>query len=1043
MRTTHYQEAYEKLNKEQKMAVDAIDGPVMVIAGPGTGKTQILATRIAKILSDTDAQAQNILALTYTNAAAIAMRQRLRKFIGKEAYQISIYTFHSLGAKILQENEYLFRERNLQPISELEKIQMGNKLIDELPANNILRRLTGDLYYDRELIFRVINFMKTEKWDADKLQSTIEEKIKLLYEDKDNEFHYKKNTRKNVVGDLKPSQWNPFIQNMEKLKAAVHLFQPFQEKLKSQKLFDFSDMLLNSIALLQKHPDILANYQEQYQYLLVDEFQDTSGAQSELLYLIAAYWQENPNLFVVGDDDQSIYKFQGANLENIQKFGLRYKSNLTQIFLKENYRSTQNILDVSSLLINNNKERLNKLLGLEKKLRSNKDGKENHVFITAYHNPYDEALQTVKKVKELMAKGAKPQEIAIVYAKHKFGQPVEIALQNEDIAIQKSKKSDALKNNWVIKWIQVLQYLSKEIDKPFSADHLLFEVMHYPQFGIRPLSIALFSLFMKNGESKNSWRETIQTVKNEKEFLSRSKIPSEDWRKMKLLMSDLEYLIGKSFELSVLELAEMVLKKLKFLNLALSGSKQSENLVCIHSFFKFLQTEAQKKVILSLAAMLQNIELMHKNDISLDVEVLQGNAKGVHLLSAHGSKGLEFEHVFIIHATSQWEKKSPKDGLPYNMMKILPNMDTNGSNLEEKRRLFFVAMTRAKQNLFISYPKTLNGREMEPSQFIAELETSDKVELIDNSGTEFSDESMINFVFQKDKPKIQDLLNQEMIEKSLVDYKLSVTHLNTFLKCPVTFYYQNILQIPRAKNQYMAFGTAMHYALEKSFQKMLFDPNLEIPDVTYAIQQFKSEIRNQGDSLNQQIMESLLLNGKKQLTQLFERKKQDWEANKNIGTERKIETVLPNGIPIKGRVDKLIYQENFVDVVDYKTGKFSSKKNSIYPPQSGASASNTEKYFGGDYWRQVVFYKILVNHNSEINHSFRRGIISYIQEEDGQFNEIALEPNREEERIVLEQIEQSYRKIMSGDFGKTCANEKCFWCHFQKQQSMNKMEFDA
>ena len=156
-------------------------------------------------------------------------------------------------------------------------------------------------------------------------------------------------------------------------------------------------MLLKSIALLQKHPDILANYQEQYQYLLVDEFQDTSGAQCELLYLIAAYWQENPNLFVVGDDDQSIYKFQGANLENIQKFGLRYKANLTQIFLKENYRSTQNILDVSSQLINNNKERLNKLLGLEKKLRSNRDGKENHDSITAYLNPYDDAFQTVKK----------------------------------------------------------------------------------------------------------------------------------------------------------------------------------------------------------------------------------------------------------------------------------------------------------------------------------------------------------------------------------------------------------------------------------------------------------------------------------------------------------------------------------------------------------------------------------------------------------------------------------------------------------------------
>ncbi len=1037
-----FEQAYKKLNKKQKKAVDTIDGPVLVIAGPGTGKTQILATRIAKILLETDIQASNILALTYTNAAVVAMQERLKKFIGAEAYKLSIFTFHSFGTKILQENEHLMRERNLQPISELEKVQLGNYIIDQLAPNNVLRRLSGDMYYDREHIFSVIDFMKKEKWVPDKILKTVENGIREIHDDQGNDFHYKRKSKEFEAGDLKPNKWKPFIQNMEKLKAAIQLFDPLQEKLREKKLFDYPDMLLKSIELLQKNPDILANYQEQYQYILVDEFQDTSGAQSELLYLLASYWKNNPNLFVVGDDDQSIYKFQGANIENVKNFYDRYQPNLTKIFLKQNYRSTQNVLDASKILIDHNHERLNKYLGIEKILQSNNPKQNQKVQISSYSNPYYEALDTVKKIKGLISNGTKPEEIAVIYAKHKFGNHIEIALQNENIPLQKAKKSNALVNNWVSKWLKILRYIDMEINRPFSADHLLFEILHYPQFGISPLSLAQLGFYFKQNPTAKIWRQDIQNVEAGNDMLKETKISKEQRAKIKSTVADLEYLMGKYFQVSPIELAELALKKLNFLQIALQGESRKENLECINAFFKFIQFEAKKKTITALSEIITNIDLMLENKISLAVEIFQGSTKGVNMLSAHGSKGLEFEHVFIINASSQWEKKSPYDGLPYQMAKVLPNMDILDGNIEEKRRLFFVAMTRAKFGLHISYPKTNDGKGMVPSQFVAELENTDFVELHNQQNNEYQMEDLVQLIFKEKDLIMENLLNKEMIQKSLEGYKLSVTHLNTFLKCPRTFYYQHVLRIPQAKNQYMAFGTAMHFALDSSFKAMLAHPKKEMPTVDFAIQQYNFSIKNQGDSLNEKILASLLLRGEEQLKALFTRRKAQWEMNTNFSTEKKIEGVVVRGVPIKGQLDKLIFSQNMVDVVDFKTGKYSNKKKSIAPPQKEALPSEGEKYYGGDYWRQVVFYKILVDSSSSIQHTFQRGIISYVQEEKGKFHEIVMEPSQEEVEIVSTQIEESYAAIKNGEFNKSCAEEKCYWCNFQKQLAMNKIDID-
>ena len=318
-----YLQEYQKLNENQRLAVDTIEGPVMVIAGPGTGKTQILAARIGKILLETDATPQNILCLTYTDAGAIAMRKRLLQFIGPDSYKVNIYTFHGFCNEVIQQNLSLFEKTALNPISDLEKIQIYKTLIDHLPKNNPLKRYRGDVYYEIKNLQNLFSAMKREGWLPEYIVKCIDQYLEKIKGD-DN-FKYKRASAKSgvKVGDYKPAYFTE-IERMEKLCAAVNQFTNLQDLMKQNSLYDFDDMINWVILAFKENKNLLADYQERFQYILVDEYQDTSGTQNEIVKLLIEFWDE-PNVFVVGDDDQSIFRFQGANIENMENFANSYE----------------------------------------------------------------------------------------------------------------------------------------------------------------------------------------------------------------------------------------------------------------------------------------------------------------------------------------------------------------------------------------------------------------------------------------------------------------------------------------------------------------------------------------------------------------------------------------------------------------------------------------------------------------------------------------------------------------------------------------------
>src|SRR4030095_5356943 len=308
---------YKRLNEKQRLAVDTIEGPVMVIAGPGTGKTKILTSRIGKILLETDAVPKNILCLTYTDAGVVAMRTKLREMIGPDAYKVNIYTFHAFCNEVIQENLFLFEKTALDAISDLERIHLLKKMIDYFPKNHPLKRYRGDAYFEVRNFDRLFSSMKREGWSSSFINQKIDEYIADL--SKRDEFIYKRKYKEFNIGDVKTERIEEEKDKMEKLRAAVNEFDRFQQMMAEKKRYDFDDMINWVINAFEENKNLLSNYQERFLYILVDEYQDTSGTQNRIVELLINYWQK-PNVFVVGDDDQSIYRFQGANVENMLAF---------------------------------------------------------------------------------------------------------------------------------------------------------------------------------------------------------------------------------------------------------------------------------------------------------------------------------------------------------------------------------------------------------------------------------------------------------------------------------------------------------------------------------------------------------------------------------------------------------------------------------------------------------------------------------------------------------------------------------------------------
>ena len=1033
-----FQQALANLNPEQLAAVNKMDGPVLVVAGPGTGKTQILAARIGKILTDTDALPNEILCLTYTDAGAIAMRKRLFDFIGPDAYRVNIYTFHAFCNEVIQENLEYFGKLNLEPLSDLDSVALFRELVNEFPNDHLLKRFTGETYYDTPKLKNLFSTMKTEGWSEELFISAVKEYLDDLPNRE--EYIYKRaNSKSGIkVGDPKQKDIDKETETMQKLLAAVSEYKNYASKMSGNNWYDYDDMIVWVLKAFRENDEILRKYQERYQYILVDEFQDTSGSQNELLKFLLNYW-ETPNVFVVGDDDQSIFRFQGANMRNIVDFANEYQKALKTVVLKHNYRSNQQILDISKALININNERLTKQLNLDKDLQASHPRFSElavEPVIREYENPGKEVVDVAMQIKKLVREGTPANDIAVIYRNHSQVEELLQYLDVEKIAVNTKRKINVLDHPFGEKIVTILRYLAMEMDSPYSGDDLLFRIMHYDFFNIPPIDVAKASIAVAKENfattSKNQPKISLRSYINDMRApVQPGLFDNPQNVEMKYLINNIDFLLKESVSVTLQQFFQQVISKMGILRYIMHQQDKGTYMQMLTSFFDFLKDESRKKPEITLGDLILTIELMKDNNIRLSLNQTIFSEKGINFLTAHGSKGLEYEHVFFIGCDKKtWDAKGRSKEFRYP--DTLTQSKSNETALkEESRRLFYVALTRSKQCLMISYSATdKNGKDQEASQFIGEILTHTPLQV---THPQVDEDDMIGFYatqfIMDDKPRVE-LLDTNYINQLLQNYTLSVTHLNNYLDCPLRFYFQCLIRVPSGKSPSATFGQAVHWALNRTFKK-LKEWDEEFPPTEEFMKEFRWYMYRNRDSFTKEEFKLRLAYGEKIMPAYYELNVQQW--NKVAVTERAIKNIEIHSVPIKGNLDKIEFEGKNVTVVDYKTGKLKNALKKFLRP------TNEEPY-GGDYWRQAVFYKILIDHDRTNDWQVVSTVFDFVEPvKDGEYHKEKIFITAEDTETVTEQITTVYQKIMAHDFNTGCGKKECDWCHFVKS-NFNQVE---
>jgi len=1013
------------LNNEQLKSVKTTEGAVMVVAGPGTGKTQVMGARIAEILQNHDISPANILCLTYTEAATISLTNRLVSLIGSAAHQVAVQTYHGFANKVIQENTEYFKTKELEPASDLEILEIIHEIIEELPKGHSLKNYSY-LYGNSLALKKLFETIKSENLTIQGIENQARKYLEeLLLKDG---YYFKTNRNDNKVGDP-TAKYKTEQKQVEKLLAAVNLFPKYEKKMMDKGRYQFADMLIWTYNLFCQHPDVLARYQEQYQYILVDEFQDTNGIQLAVLYKLIDYW-DNPNVFIVGDDDQSIYKFQGASVENIINFYEKYQQYVSTVVLKINYRSFQEILNASAALINHNNERIvNQLSFVEKDIQaffepSGEDQNLEHVSIEAYPNEFQEAVGIAEAIEALQQKNVRLDEIAIIYHQHKHVELIQRYFNQKKIPYQTSRKINILEESIIRFLISLVQYFEKEKNLIHAGESLLYHILHYPIFHLPSLEISEVIHHLKKDRLplRGQLSETSEILLQKPEIIAA----------FKQFENNTEQLAQDLQNMSIVLWLEKVLHQYHIIPETLKSEEAAFQMQCLYSFFEFIKTENSKKNLLTIQDLLTTLDKMQKENISLPIyRVLQGE-RGVNFTTAHSSKGLEYDYVFIIKAADKyWFSRQPST--QFNVLKIYQN-EPQKQEVEEKRRLFFVAMTRAKKFLNISYSILENDKPIIPVRFIHEIETNYPIEIkqrtvSDMEGVQFLQNSLSSFP----QPIEPDLKNTAFVNQKIDQLVMDATKLNAYLRCPVAFFYDRLLQIPSAMPSHAVLGTAVHKTMDWYFNHRTTIG--AFPELESILSAFSKEMFRFAHVFPETEIKLRIEQGELALEKFLPIWKEEWTKIPEVKTEFQTKVVFED-IPIRGDIDRIDLHLGHTEIVEYKTGSVGKTSDKVKVGNvvfiENPEEADKNDTIGGDHWRQLYLYKLLAELDPRIGTKPETAAVYYLEEEKKENQMQRIDYNFEEMELVKNQLRTVYRKIKNKEFDHGCNNEYCKWCNFQK-----------
>ncbi len=987
-----FNEEYAKLNDRQKEAVEALDGPVMVIAGPGTGKTQILALRIGNILKKTDTAPESVLALTFTNAGVISMRKRLLEIIGDTAYRVNIFTFHAFCEHVIREFPFYFDYlEGGKVISDLERVE----IIESIIQGNEFKHLVSfhDEFSFLKKITEGILAIKKEGLSPEEFSAGIPEWEKELLSDP--ELYYKKGFGKYRKGDIKPAEKEKIEKKMGKARELGEIFDLYQKEIKNRGLYDFSDMVLYVLEELGRNKDLKADLQERYQQILVDEHQDTNQGQNAIMELLSDAPHQNgrPNIFMVGDEKQSIYRFQGASAETFSRFKKLYKDILS-VTLVENYRSTADILNGARSMIQKSEEFKNTV-----KLNSNVSENEK-IAVREFSNYKFELLFLAEDIKRKIENGTKAEEIAVLYRENKNVSEIKTVFDFYRIPYTIFSKEKILEDPNIRNLIRILRAVND-----FDDDHHLGQALFARFLNLDPYDIV--RVLDKYKSMRKGERKHIFAVLESKKILR--EIGAENGENLSDLSKTLKELKTDSMSADFQDFFKGFLYKIGYIKYMLSSADSRLQLIKIDKLFDEIKRQSARKKDYGLRDFLHFVSACEKYD--LDVESSGTEIEeGVCLLTAHGSKGKEFESVYIANAVRKsWEtRKRGGGGIS------LPVYQYDG-DLEDERRLFYVAMTRAKRHLSISFSRTDNdGREHEVSEFVKEIGPDFKAE---TDMKEFESKKADRLdAFLSAERRSASLFEPRYIRELFFERGLNVTALNNYLDCPKKYLYKNLLRIPDAYSSTLQFGSIIHKALESFFVNS--GQAKKILPLKKLLSFFEAELRR--ISVPEREEKKFRENGKKLLEEYYGEYSGSWTFKAETEFKPKRDFELKGGEKLKltGSIDKLERNEDSsVNLIDYKTGRSFSEK------------SKSEKE---NYERQIVFYHLLLENHEDME--IRESVLDFVKKnKKGEFERYSLEVTPDRLEKLRAEINIFAKEVLSMDFlRKGCNKSDCQWCQLEK-----------
>lgn len=628
----------DKLNERQKEAVLATEGPVLVLAGAGSGKTTVLVNRIAYMISEKHIRPWNILAITFTNKAAREMKDRIERLLGDTAKDMWIGTFHSVCVRILRS------------CIDLLGYSRDFVIYDTADTKTVMKECLRELDIDEKSfpvrnVLSIISNAKNDLMDAATFENV-----------------YKSDYRISIIAKI---------------------YYRYQTKLRKNNAVDFDDIILNTVKILSENPDVLSKYQDKFQYILVDEYQDTNNSQYLLINLLA---QANRNLCVVGDDDQSIYKFRGANIGNILNFEDDY-SDVQKITLDQNYRSTQNILDAANSVISNNKGRMGKSLWT-----SNGDG--NKVFVYTGTNEYDEARYIARQIKKHFDEQGSFSDCAILYRTNAQSRVIEEMLMRESVpykVLSGLRFYDRKEIKDIIAYLRVVYNPNDDVS--------LARIINEPKRKIGNATLEKARNIARKKET--SLYDVISHADDYPEFKTAIK-------KLLSFSGIIQSLIKLKDTVTIEDLTGRILNDTGYMP-ALVMEDTTESKTRIENLGEFISVitefEKNEETGNTLGEFLENISLVS------DIDGYDENEDSAVLMTIHSAKGLEFPIVFL-------------SGLEEGLFPGMRSMESD-DDIEEERRLCYVAITRAKEQLYITktISRTIHGKTMPTtaSRFFKEI----------------------------------------------------------------------------------------------------------------------------------------------------------------------------------------------------------------------------------------------------------------------------------------------------------------------------------